>query len=226
MPQGDQALPGTACLCCSLLCHGPGHADKTLPSFLNLTLANLGKTLHFPRVLHISCWAGCPPMSSHQLNHAASAVPRGPCPCPSALSLLVCSHGTSLTSTTLAQMEPTCASLHIPHMLLTFLATATALRACVTPMGCCAGPWSPPTLGEVGTNPERHRESWTCTRRTALCLSTSGHLCIRCIMLLFEASDTSLVKTAPLCLNQVQEPALSAKHQMKHCHRPLISSYP
>lgn len=167
---------------------------------LNLTLVDPGETLPFPRVLLISCWAGCPPMSPPQLNHEASAVPGGPCPCSSALSSLVFARGTSLTGITLAHMEWTCASLHIPHMLLTFLAATTTLQACVTPMGCCTGPWSPLTRGKIGTNPERHRESWTCTSRAALCLAISGHPCIRCIMLLFEASHTSLVKTAPLHL--------------------------
>lgn len=66
---------------------------------LNLTLVDLEKTLHFPSVLHSSCWVGCPPTFPPQLNHAASAIPGGHCRCPPAFPSLVCAHGASLTST-------------------------------------------------------------------------------------------------------------------------------
>lgn len=128
----------------------------------NLMPADLGKTLHFPSVLHTSHWAGCPTISPAQLNHAASAIPRGPCPCPPALPSLVCDHGANLTSTTLehmhwasAALQP-CASPRIPHMLLTFLPADTTLQAWVSPVG---GPWNHLLLGGVGSDRERHRDS-------------------------------------------------------------------
>lgn len=141
---------------------------------LNLMLADLGKTLHFPSVLHTSCWAGCPPMSPPQLSHAASAVPGGPCPCPPTFPSLVCARGASFTGTALAHMQRAsatlqpCASLRIPHILLTFLPAETTFQARVTPAGDCSGPWSRPPLGKVGSDQGKNGESWTCSCRAAL----------------------------------------------------------
>lgn len=95
--QKDQALPGPACMGWPLLCHGPAPAGQMLLPPPKPDAGRSGKDPPFPQLdtnaLHISLRASCPPASPPQLSHAASAVPRGPCPCSPASPSLVCGHG-------------------------------------------------------------------------------------------------------------------------------------
>lgn len=95
--QKDQTLPGPACMGWPLLCHGPAPAGQMLLPPPKPDAGRSGKDPRFPQLdtnaLHISLRASCPPASPPQLSHAASAVPRGPCPCSPASPSLVCGHG-------------------------------------------------------------------------------------------------------------------------------------